>query len=101
MFGLGLWAKHFVALLGDQEPIIFTWVMPVTLIFIIFFSLMAFVMLTLQGVLKYRLLYGSSILAFGIAILNYFSVFGPRIEHLEVDPSKLFLSLLLLFVGTF
>ncbi|QTH41715.1 PAS domain S-box protein [Cohnella sp. LGH] len=101
VFGLGLWAKHFVALLGDQEPIIFTWVMPVTLMFIIFFSLMAFVMLTLQGVLKYRLLYGSSILAFGIAILNYFSVFGPRIERLDIEPGKLFLSLLMLFVGTF
>ncbi len=101
VFGLGLWAKHFVALLGNQEPIIFTWVMPVTLMFIIFFSLMAFVMLTLQGVLKYRLLYGSSILAFGIAILNYFSVFGPRIERLDIEPGKLFLSLLMLFVGTF
>jgi len=101
VFGLGLWAKNFVALLGNQEPIIFTWVMPVTLMFIIFFSLMAFVMLTLQGVLKYRLLYGSSILAFGIAILNYFSVFGPRIERLDIEPGILFLSLLMLFVGTF
>jgi len=100
VFGLGLWAKHFVASLGNHEPVIFTWVMPVALMYIIFFSLMAFVMLTFQGVLKYRLLYGSSILAFGVAVMNYFSVFGPKIERLEVHMGKMFLSLLMLFFGT-
>jgi len=100
VFGLGLWAKHFVALLADHEPLIFTWTMPIALLFIIFFSLMAFVMLTLQGVLKHRRLFGSSILAFGVAIMNYFNVFGPRIDRLSVEPVNLTLSLLMLFAGT-
>ncbi|XID92520.1 ATP-binding protein [Paenibacillaceae bacterium WGS1546] len=101
VFGIGLWAKHFVTLLGNHEPLIFTWVMPVALLFIIFFSLMAFIMLTFQGVFKYRLLYGSSILAFGVAIMNYFSVFGPKIDLLEVNPYRLSLSLVMLFIGTY
>lgn len=102
VFGVGLWAKHFVTILVDEnEPLIFTWVMPVALMFIIFFSLMAFVMLTLDGVLKYRLLFGSSILAFGVAIMNYFSVLGPEIKELDDNPSFIFLSLVLLFIGTY
>ncbi|MFC4303002.1 ATP-binding protein [Cohnella boryungensis] len=100
VFGIGLWAKHFVALLSNHEPILFSWVMPVALIFIIFFSLMSFIMLTFQGVFKQRLLFGSSILAFGVAIMNYFSVFGPKIDRLDVHPGKLFLSLAMLFIGT-
>ncbi|WP_186438312.1 ATP-binding protein [Cohnella terricola] len=100
VFGLGLWAKHFVALLADHETLIFTWTMPIALLFIIFFSLMAFIMLTFQGILKHRRLFGSSILAFGVAIMNYFNVFGPRIERLSVEPVNLTLSLLMLFVGT-
>jgi len=101
VFGLGLWAKHFVTLLGNHEPLIFTWVMPVALMFIIFFSLMAFVMLTFQGVFKHRLLFGSCILAFGVIIMNYFSLLGPEIDSLQVHPGKLVLSLLMLFLGTY
>ncbi len=100
VFGVGLWAKHFVTILGFNEQIYFTWSMPVALMFIIFFSLMAFVMLTFQGVLKYRLLFGSSILAFGVAIMSYFSVLGQPIERLITDPGYVILSLLLLFTGT-
>jgi len=101
VFGVGLWAKHFVTLLRYNAPLNFTWVMPVALMFIIFFSLMAFVMLTFHGVLKYRLVLGSSILAFGVAIMNYFSVLGPEINRLEVHYSYVLLSLLLLFLGTY
>ncbi len=101
VFGVGLWAKHFVTLLGFNDPLNFTWVMPVALMFIIFFSLMAFVMLTLLGVLRFRLVFGSSILAFGVAIMNYFSVLGPQIERLGINYGEVFLSLLLLFIGTY
>jgi two-component system sporulation sensor kinase A len=101
VFGVGLWAKHFLILLRFGDPLNFTWVMPVSLMFIIFFSLMAFVMLTLQEVVKYRLLLGSSILAFGVAFMNYFSVFGSDINSLNLDGGYLLLSLLLLFTGTY
>jgi len=101
VFGMGLWAKHFVALLGNHEPLIFTWVMPVALTFIIFFSLMAFVMFTFQGAFKHRLLFGSSILAFGVAIMHFFSIFGPKIDNLQLHTGKLLASLLMLFLGTY
>lgn len=101
VFGVGMWAKHFVTLLRDNEPLNFTWVMPVALMFIIFFSLMSFVMLTFQGILKYRLVIGSSILAFGVAIMNYFSVLGPEIDGLSINIRYVLLSLGLLFFGTY
>ncbi|WP_256758713.1 ATP-binding protein [Cohnella sp. WQ 127256] len=101
VFGVGLWAKHFVTLLRYNDPLIINWVMPVALMFVIFFSLMAFVMLTFLEIMRYRLLIGSSILAFGIAVMNYFSVLGPKIEHMSVDNGYVFLSLILLFVGTY
>ncbi|RED64687.1 ATP-binding protein [Cohnella lupini] len=101
VFGVGLWAKHFIMLLKFNQSINFTWVMPVALMFIIFFSLMAFVMLTLHGVLKHRLLFGSSILAFGVAIMNYFSELGPRIDGMNYDAGYIVLSILLLFTGTY
>ncbi|WP_182299209.1 ATP-binding protein [Cohnella cholangitidis] len=101
VFGVGLWAKHFVTLLGFNDPLNFTWVMPVALMFIIFFSLMAFVMLTFLEVLKYRIVLGSSILAFGVGIMNYFSVLGPKIDRLGISYGEVFLSLLLLFFGTY
>jgi two-component system, sporulation sensor kinase A len=101
VFGVGLGAKHFLILLRFGEPLHFTWVMPVSLMFIIFFSLMAFIMLTLHEVAKYRLLLGSSILAFGVAFMNYFSVFGSDINRISLDGGYLLLSLLLLFTGTY
>lgn len=101
VFGVGLWAKHFITILGFDEQIYLTWKMAVALMFMVFFSLMAFVMLTLQGAMKYRLLLGSSILAFGIAIMNYFSVLGPQIERLSTDSNYIILSLLVLFTGTY
>lgn len=101
VFGVGLWAKHFVTLLRYNEPLIFTWVMPVALMFIIFFSLMAFVMLTFHGILRFRLIVGSMILAFGVAIMNYFSVLGPKIDRLSINYNYVFFSLILLFLGTY
>jgi two-component system sporulation sensor kinase A len=101
VFGVGLWAKHFIMILGFDEQIYLTWKMAIALMFMIFFSLMAFVMLTLQGAIKYRLLIGSSILAFGIAIMDYFSLFGPQIEGLGTDPNYILLSLFVLFIGTY
>jgi two-component system sporulation sensor kinase A len=101
VFGLGLWAKHFVTILGFNQPLYFTWIMPASLMFIIFFSLMAFVMLTFTGILKHRLLFGSSILAFGIAFMNYFSVLGQPIARLSIDIGYVILSLLVLFTGTY
>jgi two-component system sporulation sensor kinase A len=101
VFGVGLWAKHFVTILGFDEQIYLTWKMAVALMFMIFFALMAFVMLTLQGAFKYRLLMGSSILAFGVAIMNYFSMLGPQIEQLSTDPYYIIFSLIVLFTGTY
>ncbi|RKP50105.1 PAS domain S-box protein [Cohnella endophytica] len=101
VFGVGLWAKHFVMMLANNIPLNFTWIMPVALMFIIFFSLMAFVMLSLHGIFKYRLLFGSSILAFGIAIMNFFSILGPKMDILSINMGLLIVSLVVLFVGTF
>jgi two-component system sporulation sensor kinase A len=101
VFGIGLWAKHFVTVLAYNQPLYIDWTMLVSLFFIIFFSLTAFVMLTFHGVVRYRLMLGSMILAFGIAIMTYFSVLGQPIERLSTDPAPLTLSLVLLFLGTY
>lgn len=101
VFGVGLWAKHFVMILGFNEPLYFDWYMLVALMLMIFFSLMAFVMLTFQGIMKYRVLFGSSILAFGVAIMSYFSGLGRPIERISIDYGFFFLSLLLLFTGAY
>ncbi|WP_164472896.1 ATP-binding protein [Cohnella candidum] len=101
VFGVGLWAKHFVTVLAYGQPLYFAWSMLVSLFFIIFFSLTAFVMLTFHNVFRYRLLIGSSILAFGIAFMTYFSVLGQPIGRLSVELSPLTTSLVILFVGTY
>ncbi|MBO9599564.1 MAG: hypothetical protein J7559_17285, partial [Cohnella sp.] len=61
VFGIGIWAKHFVMLMALEQTLYFDWTMLVALFFIIFFSLMTFVLLTFQGVLAYRLQLGSLI----------------------------------------
>lgn len=101
VFGIGIWAKHFVMLLALEQTLYFDWTMLVALFFIIFFSLMTFVLLTFQGVLAYRLQLGSLILATGIAFMSYFTIFGQPIEKLSAQPSYLILSLLALFSGTY
>ncbi|MCC3374758.1 ATP-binding protein [Cohnella sp. REN36] len=101
VFGIGMWVKHFVGILAEGEPIFITWSMPVALLFTIFFSLMAFVMLTFHNVIRYRLLVGSLILGFGVTFMNYFSVLGQPIRAPVVEPSLLVLSLLFLFSGTY
>lgn len=101
VFGIGIWAKHFVLLMALEETLYFDWTMLVALVFIIFFSLMTFVLLTFQGIVAYRLLLGSLILASGIAFMSYFTIFGQPIENLVMEPSYLLLSLAVLFVGTY
>ncbi|MDB4868675.1 MAG: domain S-box protein [Cohnella sp.] len=101
VFGVGMWGKHFVTVIANEQPLYFTWSMPVSLFFIIFFSLMAFVMLTFHEVFRIRLVLGSSILAFGIAFMTYFSFFGQPIDRLTIQPIVVALSLVLLFSGTY
>lgn len=101
VFGIGIWAKHFVMLMALEETLYFDWTMLVALVFIIFFSFMTFVLLTFQGIVAYRLLLGSLILASGIAFMSYFTIFGQPIENLDMEPSYLVLSLAVLFVGTY
>ncbi|WP_052475871.1 ATP-binding protein [Cohnella kolymensis] len=101
VFGVGLWAKHFVTVIALNQPFMFTWMMAVGLFFIIFFSLMSFIMMTFHGVLKYRLLFGSLILAFGIALMSYFSMLGQPIQELSIHPTYFTLSLAVLVTGTY
>jgi two-component system sporulation sensor kinase A len=101
VFGIGLWSKHFVTVLAFNQPLYLAWSMLVSLFFIIFFSLTAFVMFTFHGVVRYRLMLGSLILAFGIGFMTYFSVLGQPIERLSIDPLPVGLSLALLFCGTY
>lgn len=101
VFGVGLWAKHLVTTLGFGEPLYFDWYMLVALMLVIFFSLMSFVMLTFQGIPKYRVLIGSSILAFGVSFMNYFSGLGPPIARLTIDVGYFILSILVLFTGVY
>jgi two-component system, sporulation sensor kinase A len=101
VFGVGMWAKHFVMVIAGDQPLYFAWNMPISLFFIIFFSLMAFVMLTFHGVFRYRLLLGSGILAFGIGFMTYFSFFGQPIDRLSMQPGYVLLSLFVLFTGTY
>lgn len=101
VFGIGVWSKHFVMLMALEQPLYFDWTMLIALVFIIFFSLMTFVLLSFQGGIPYRLLFGSLILASGIAFMNYFTIFGQPIERLQIDPSYVGLSLFVLFAGTY
>ncbi|MFC5699731.1 ATP-binding protein [Cohnella faecalis] len=101
VFGVGLWTKHFITMLAFDQEWYFEWSMPVGLFFIIFFSLMAFVMLTFQGVVRHPLLLGSTILAFGIVFLNYFSMLGQPIDKLTPHPVYIFLSIVVIFAGTY
>lgn len=101
VFGIGLWAKHFVALMAFGSSLFFSWSMAVSVLFTIFFSLMAFVMLTIQSTLRHRVAIGSIILSFGVGFMNYFSMLGQPIERLSVKPDLVVASLLVLFVGTF
>ncbi|WP_051088319.1 ATP-binding protein [Cohnella laeviribosi] len=101
VFGVGMWTKHFVAILASGDPLFFTWSLPISLLFNIFFALMAFVMLTLQEAFRFRQFIGSLILAFGVGFMNYFSLLGQPIEQIAVDKGKVALSLLLLFTGTY
>ncbi|MFC5470171.1 ATP-binding protein [Cohnella suwonensis] len=100
VFGIGMWAKHFILRLNYEDQIHFSWIGPVTLMLIIFFSLMAFVMFTFQGIGRNRLVIGSSILAFGITIMNFMSLFGREMESFAVSPLYLSLAVGLIFIGT-
>jgi len=88
-------------LMALEQTLYFDWTMLVALFFIIFFSLMTFVLLTFQGDIAYRLQIGSLILATGIAFMSYFTIFGQPIEKLSVQPPYVILSLLALFSGTY
>ena len=101
VFGVGLWAKHFVATLAYDQPLYISWYMLVSLFFIIFFSLTGFVMLTFQPVIRYPLVLGSSVLAFGIGFMTYFSMLGQPFRYLTIHGVPFALSLLLLFIGTY
>lgn len=101
VFGVGLWAKHFVAALAYNQPLYVSWHMLVSLFFIIFFSLTGFVMLTFQHVIRFPLALGSSVLAFGIGFMTYFSLLGQPFRHLTIHAVPMTLSLVLLFVGTY
>jgi PAS domain S-box-containing protein len=101
VFGIGMAAKQFLAILAYGAPLYFPWSLPVALLFVVLFSLMAFVMITFPGMTRYRLQLGSLILSFGVAFLTYFSVLGQPVERLDVDFSLLLLSLLLVYSGTY
>ncbi len=101
VFGVGLWAKHFVAALAYGLPLFVSWHMLVSLFFIIFFSLTGFVMLTFQQVFRYPLALGSGVLAFGIGFMTYFSELGQPFRQLTLHAAPFTLSIAILFVGTY
>ncbi|MFC5407263.1 ATP-binding protein [Cohnella soli] len=100
VFGIGMWAKHFILRHNYEEQIYFTWIGPVAMMLIIFFSLMSFVMFTFQGIGQNRLIIGSSILAFGIMVMNFMSLFGREIESISFSLPYLILAIGLNFIGT-
>lgn len=101
VFGGGLWAKQFLLMLAFDMPLFFSWTMLVSLFFIIFFTLTGFVMFTFLGVFRHRLMLGSSIMAFGIGFMTYFSLLGQPIQSLTLHPFPLTSSLVILLVGTY
>ncbi|MBB6730076.1 ATP-binding protein [Cohnella zeiphila] len=101
VFSIGLWTKQFVAVLALDMPLFFTWSMPASVVLMAFFSLMAFIMLTIQNTFRYRVAIGSVILSFGIGFMNYFSMLGQPIERIGFRPLLLVASLLALIIGTF
>ncbi|WEK54817.1 MAG: ATP-binding protein [Candidatus Cohnella colombiensis] len=101
VFGIGIWAKHFIILLALEKTLYLNWTMLVALVFMVFFALMSFVTLTLESFLKYRSLIGSLILAFGIAFMSYFTIFGQPISQLQIKPVFVFSSLIIIFTFTY
>lgn len=101
VFGIGLWAKHFVAALAFEDTLYFSWSVPVSLLFTIVFSLMAFVMIAIPSALPYRLIIGSGILSFGVGFMNYFSLLGQPIERIRFNPGMIGVSLILLYAGSY
>lgn len=101
VFGVGMWTKHFVTILASDGPLFFTWSLPISLFFNIFFALMAFVMLTLQEAIRFRSFAGSVILAFGVGFMHFFSLLGQPIDRISVDGGMVAVSLALLFAGTY
>jgi len=100
-FGVGMWVKHFVVVLAYGHVIYISWHSFVGLFFIVFFSLTGFVMLTFHGTVRYPLVLGSVILAFGIAFMTYFSLLGLPFRHLTIHPGLFSLSVGQLFLGTY
>ncbi|MBB6678657.1 ATP-binding protein [Cohnella lubricantis] len=101
VFSAGLWAKHFVAATAFEGAVYFSWSVPVSLFFNIFFSLMAFVMITIPAKFKYQAATGSFILSFGVGFMNYFRLLGQPIKNIRAEPGLIVLSLVLLFMGTY
>lgn len=101
VFGAGLWAKHFIAAMAFEGVIHFSWSIPISLLFTVFFSLMAFVLITTPISFRYRVAIGSVILSFGVGFMNYFSLLGQPIERIRVEPDLIGISLIVLYLGTY
>lgn len=101
VFGAGLWAKHFIAAMAFEGAIHFSWSIPISLLFTVFFSLMAFVLITTPIPFRYRVAIGSVVLSFGVGFMNYFSLLGQPIERIRVQPDLIGISLIVLYLGTY
>ncbi|THF78009.1 ATP-binding protein [Cohnella fermenti] len=101
VFGVGLWAKHFVASMAFENVLYFTWSMPVAFLLSIFFTLMAFVVLTSHSSAKFRMAFGTSVLTFSVGFVNYFTILGQPIADITVRPELIAASILILLMGTY
>lgn len=101
VFGIGMWVKQFLTTLAWDQTIVFTWAAVVSLLFTIFFSSMAFVMLAFQNTIRYRLAAGSFILAFAVAFMSYFGELGETVSEIRTVTVYVVLGVLLLFSGIY
>lgn len=101
VFGIGMWVEQFLSTLAWDKTVIFSWTTFVSLLFTIFFSAMAFVMLAFQHMIRYRLAAGSVILAFGVVFMSYFGEMGQPVSGIKAAAAYIVLGILLLFSGVF
>lgn len=101
VFGIGMWVKQFLTTLAWDQTIVFTWAAVVSLLFTIFFSSMAFVMLAFQNTVRFRLAAGSFILAFAVAFMSYFGELGDTVSEIRTVTVYVVLGVLLLFSGIY
>ncbi len=101
VFAIGLLSKQMVTTLALDQPFRLDWHLPLAALVAMFFTLLAFALLMYRDVIRYRLPFGSLVLAFGIAFLTYLGEPELAGGRFALKPLLLALSLAVLLAGVY